>query len=216
MNNLNKIAGIDYSISSPAMCICTGDFKFENLQFFYVSEKKRWNNAQFLSGQIEGFKALDKEQFLDIDRITHLSTIFTDCIFDIIQDGEQVEIGVEDYAFAANGNITLLAESMGILKYKLRTDNHNVKPYAPTTIKKFARNVYPIDKQRKSDGKLIKMDKVAMYDAFVYDTGIDLLKEFGLTQLVTKSGTPTMGNPITDIVDAYFIAKYHYENTMKG
>ena len=50
----------------------------------------------------------------------------------------------------------------------------------------------------------------------MYDTGIDLLKEFGLTQLVTKSGPPTMGNPITDIVDAYFIAKYHNENTMKG
>ena len=38
-----------------------------------------------------------------------------------------------------------------------------------------------------------------MYEQFVKDTKIDLVKEFDQTKL---------NNPVTDIVDSYYIAKY--------
>lgn len=214
MKYLKKVAGIDYSVSSPAMCICVGEFKFENLKFYYVTQKPNFQKM-YLDGKIEGFAGLDK-QFIDIDRLSHLSDCFIDCINDNIDDGERVEIGIEDYAFQGSGNMTMLAENMGLLKYKLRQDHHSYFPYSPATIKKMARECFPKDIQRSKDGKLLKMDKQKMYEAFVYDTGVDLLKIYELDTLLTKSGQPTKGNPITDIVDSYFIAKHHYEMINKG
>ena len=42
-----------------------------------------------------------------------------------------------------------------------------------------------------------------MYEQFKKDTGVDLVKEFEQTKL---------NNPVTDIVDSYYIAKYGYES----
>ena len=47
-------------------------------------------------------------------------------------------------------------------------------------------------------------DKQLMYDSFLNHTGADLLKAFDMGKL---------NNPVTDIVDSYYIAKVGYENT---
>ena len=46
-------------------------------------------------------------------------------------------------------------------------------------------------------------DKLKMYEQFVKDTNVDLVKEFDQTKL---------NNPVTDIVDSYYIAKYGSES----
>ena len=41
-----------------------------------------------------------------------------------------------------------------------------------------------------------------MYEQFVKDTGVDLMKEFEQSKL---------NNPVTDVVDAYYVAKAGYD-----
>ena len=210
MEMSEKVVGIDYSVSCPAMCICLSkEFSFENCKFTYTTDSNNWNRKEYLDGQIIGHSALDPDMYADIDRLSHLSDLFMDDIMDHIDDGERLNVGLEDYAFAGNGKITLLAENMGILKLKLRDEHHVFHSYSPATIKKFARESFPVELQRMENGKLLIMDKQKMYEAFCYDTRVNLLEIFGLDSLLTKSGTPRRSNPITDIVDAYFIAKYH-------
>ena len=47
-------------------------------------------------------------------------------------------------------------------------------------------------------------DKQLMYDSFKKHTKIDLMKMFDMEKL---------NNPVTDIVDSYYIAKVGYENS---
>ena len=37
-----KIIGIDYSLSSPAICVCRGDFKFDNCKIYYLTNVKKY------------------------------------------------------------------------------------------------------------------------------------------------------------------------------
>ena len=62
---------------------------------------------------------------------------------------------------------------------------------APTTIKKFATGKGNANKEK-------------LYDAFVEETGIDIRKTLDISN---KSW-----NPVSDIVDAYYIAKYGFMN----
>jgi Holliday junction resolvasome RuvABC endonuclease subunit len=65
----------------------------------------------------------------------------------------------------------------------------------PSVIKKFATGKGNADKQK-------------MYEQFTKDTNTNLMKAFDI---------PTLNNPITDIVDAYYIAKKgYYESRMCG
>jgi Holliday junction resolvasome RuvABC endonuclease subunit len=78
-----------------------------------------------------------------------------------------------------------LAENMGILKHKL------YKAAIPVTI------IEPSRAKKIATGKG-NADKEAMYEAFMKETGVDLIKKFGQLKLT---------NPVTDIVDSYFILK---------
>ena len=75
---------------------------------------------------------------------------------------------------------------MGTLKHKLYKRSTPFESIVPGQIKKNA------------TGKG-NADKLKMYEQFVKDTNVDLMKEFDQTKL---------NNPVTDIVDSYYIAKY--------
>ena len=92
---------------------------------------------------------------------------------------------MEDYAFSAKGQITRIAELTAALKMKLYKRDIPYQKLSPSTIKKFAAN----------HGKATKW---MMYEAFVKETNINL------EDLLKCDGTD---NPITDIVDSYWIAK---------
>ena len=211
------IAGVDYSMSCPALCMYNGsveNFNFEDCTFSYITNHNVWSKSNLLDGKIVGYGSMSTDCF-DIDRMSHLSDTFLDCIDDINVNDSRVHVGLEDYAFQGKGKITLLAENMGILKYKLRENHHIAKSYTPLTIKKYARNFLPIEAQKNDKGKPVNMGKEEMHNAFREITGVDLLKVFGLEKLLTLKKAPTRSNPITDIVDAYFIARYHKEQVLK-
>ena len=51
--NKKKTIGIDYSLSSPAICICRGTYKFENCKIYYLTNVKKYE-GDFCNGKING------------------------------------------------------------------------------------------------------------------------------------------------------------------
>jgi len=186
-----RIAGIDYSMSSPAICTHIGNkWHYNNCNFYYLTsvkklatnfcEGKRWYQSQNrFHGTLQPKKHKnDEERF---DNISHWA--MKHCLkFDFV--------AIEGYAFGATGRVFQVAENTSILKHKLWETDTPFGVYSPSTIKKFA----------TGKGNATKED---MYDAWLKETGVDL-KE------IMIPNREKVGNPVTDIVDSYFICKYYY------
>jgi len=173
------IIGIDYSLTSPAVCINNG-----SLMFFYLTNKKKWIGQQ--SEDIIGYE--HKEWTDPIQRFKNIS----DFVIDIIFQTYNPKIFIEGYSFGSKGQgLFQIAENCGILKYRLLQKGYSYTTVVPSVVKKGA------------TGKG-NADKDMMYEAFVKETKIDLKKLFD---------TEKVGNPISDIVDSYFIQKVGYENS---
>ena len=78
-----------------------------------------------------------------------------------------------------------------MFKYKIYNSGIPLEVIPPTTVKKFA------------SGKG-NSDKEQMHQAFMEDTGVDL--RWKITPDKTK-----VGNPVSDIVDSYYICKYLHD-----
>jgi len=188
------IVGIDYSMSSPAICVCIGEFKIENCKFLYITNKKSAEGS-FESGRFEGI--LLKEWKHNAERFDKLASITRDYIFEHWPedlDGDAPTIGLEGYAMGAKGQVFNIGENTGMLKYYLQVlEGWELTTYAPSSIKKFA-----TDKGNAN--------KELMYEYFVKETNMDLSKVFGIDINPEK-----ITSPVSDIVDAYYIAKIHSE-----
>ena len=147
------IIGIDYSLTSPAVCIDNG-----NLMFYYLTNKKKWIGKQ--SEDIIGYE--HKEWTDPIQRFTYIS----DFVIDIIFQTYNPQIFIEGYSFGSKGQgLFQIAENCGILKYRLREKGYPYHTVVPSVVKKGA------------TGKG-NADKDMMYEAFVKETKIDLKKLF--------------------------------------
>lgn len=174
-----KIAGIDYSITSPAICIYDDSkpFCFENCEFRFLTDKKKYGKQIAPNIQGEFFKDYET----DTQRFDNISQWAIDTIKGVNQ------VALEGYAFSAQGLIFNLAENCGLLKYKIYKENLPLVIYEPGKIKKVAA------------GKGNSCKDI-MYEAFVEQTKVELLKVFD---------QKTLSNPVTDLVDSYFIIKTH-------
>lgn len=94
-------------------------------------------------------------------------------------------VGIENYAYNATGRVFNIAENTGVLKYKLHQAGIPLETINPSIIKKNA------------SGKG-NATKPMMYDAFYTETRVDLIEEMKMISL---------NNPITDIVDSYYVCK---------
>jgi Holliday junction resolvasome RuvABC endonuclease subunit len=125
-----------------------------------------------------------------IERFANLST----WALSIINKLTEPKIFIEGYSYGSKGQAVFqIAENGGILKYRLSQYDYRI--LVPSVIKKFATGKGNADKQK-------------MYEQFTKDTNTNLMKAFDI---------PTLNNPITDIVDAYYITKKgYYESRMCG
>ena len=171
-----KTIGIDYSLSSPAICVCRGAFKFENCKIYYLTNVKKYEgNFGNINGRLHLPYTTEQQRH---DQISDWALSIIDTAIG--------NIFIEGYSFGSKGLVFNLAENMGALKHKLYKRSTPFEMIVPGRIKKNA------------TGKG-NADKLKMYEQFVQDTNIDLMKEFDQTKL---------NNPVTDIVDSYYIAKY--------
>lgn len=180
---MNIIAGIDYSLTSPSIVVHNGEsWRFENCKYYYMTKSdKNLVNDGIFCGSIYPTYTTEYERYQKI----------ATWALKIVLDNQVSKCYIEGYAFAAVGRITQIAENTGLMKYSLWNMGVDFDIFAPTTIKKYATT--------KGNAK-----KDAMYEYWLLETGIDIRKKLNIK-------SEKMWNPVSDIVDAYYIAKLGYE-----
>ena len=185
--NPKTIVGIDYSLNSPAICIADDNFDFDKCTFHFLTSKKK-HIGQF-GKNVFGYE--HKEYTTPIERFSNISSWALDIIHK--HKKETAQIYIEGYSFGSKGQAVFqIAENCGILKYRLQLSTTLLyDTVVPSVVKKYASGKGNADKQ-------------FMYDAFKEHTKQDLIKLFDMGKL---------NNPVTDIIDSYYIAKVGYENS---
>ena len=156
------IIGIDYSLTSPAICVMNGD----KLNFYYLTSKKKYDGkmADNIEGQLHD----------DWDNPMHRFGLISDWVFYVLYDLHEgdYEIFIEGYSFGSKGQAVFqIAENCGILKYKLQMSPSMLyETIVPSVVKKYASGKGNADKQ-------------LMYDSFTKHTGVDLMKMFDMDKL---------------------------------
>ena len=181
------IIGIDYSMTSPAVCIGQTPFKYDTCKFMFITKNKKL--AGDYPPNIVGLPLYEYKD--NLERFIKLAEITVNWILThALSRYHGNKLGIEGYAFGAKGQVFNIGENTGILKLKLAEKVANdINVIAPSAIKKFA------------TGKG-NANKVLMYEAFVEETGDDLAKLFEFNPYTGQS-------PVSDIIDSYYIAKYN-------
>ena len=181
---MTMIAGLDWSMSCPAICIhdTKTPLEFKNCTFYFYIDSKKYDQSY---GNIHGFKATlhhsDEERYDNI-----ASWAIT-----ILKKHGVKEACLEGYAMGASGRVFNIAENIGLLKHKMWKEGIAFITPAPTAVKKLF------------TGKG-NSNKTAMYDAFL-NKGLDVDLEKLLNCASDKS-------PLADITDAYAMCDYFINN----
>jgi Holliday junction resolvasome RuvABC endonuclease subunit len=179
---MTTVIGVDYSLTSPAICV-SKDKTFANSNFYFLNDRKS------VVGQFENILGNYHDDYLtDQERYENLANWVLELLINFDKDTTYVMI--EDYSFGSKGRVFNLAENCGLLKYLLYKNGYKFFTVPPTVVKKFATGKGNATKEK-------------MYEAFVAETQIDL---HDIISPTTKLGSPT-----TDIVDAWYIARYMIE-----
>ena len=123
------IIGIDYSLTSPAICVMNG----EKLNFYYLTNKKKYDGK--MSDNIEG------QLHDEWDNPMHRFGLISDWVFYVLYDLHEgdYEIFIEGYSYGSKGQgLFQIAENCGILKYRLEQDVLSYKSVVPSVVKKGA------------------------------------------------------------------------------
>lgn len=183
---MHIIAGIDYSLCGPCICVFEGGarFTFDDCSFYYLTDTKKYAKT-FL-------KNIHGEMFSEWNQEMERYQSIADWAIDILKDCTQVAL--EGYAYSATGKVFHIAENTGVLKYKMFQEGLPVTIVPPTEVKKYG------------SGKG-NADKTAMHAAFLRETGVDL-------RAVMTPDKKDITSPVSDIVDAYYICKKLHSDTM--
>jgi Holliday junction resolvasome RuvABC endonuclease subunit len=198
MNKPLCVVGIDYSISSPAICIHFGDtWHISNCEFHFFQSLKK--HEDFIVHGLDTNKFVSYPSQLKDDKIfsqTEKYDFISDwAINTFISEAHSSDIIVflEGYAFGASkGSLPYnIAENTGLLKYKLFTHNIPVTTVQPTTVKKYA----------TSKGNA---SKILLEETFEREHNMNLRRLFNQTD--------KQFNPSSDIIDAYYICSYGFDS----
>lgn len=159
---------------------------FEGSSFFFLTSEKR--NTGMVLPNVRG--DLHSDYLVEQERHDNISNYF----LRLLEEHAQVEFHIilEDYSFGSKGRVFNLAENCGLLKHKLWQSKYIFDTIAPTVLKKFA------------TGKG-NANKDAMYASFLAAGNPDINKTISPKKA-------TIGNPVSDIVDSYYLALYRYNN----
>ena len=192
---MKKLAGVDYSLTSPAICIWkepddNRQFNFNMCDVYYLETAQRLKRAE--------------HEILNLHTEIYPEWKTEEQRHDLLSDWAMSKISgcqvfIEGYAFATSGksHVRSVAENSGLLKHKMYKIKQPFTSVPPSVIKKYA------------TGKG-NANKDLMYDAFSKESNTppDLQK-------ILRPKSNKLTNPTTDIVDSYWICKYGYESKSK-
>lgn len=153
-----RIIGIDYSLSSPCICICdASEFNFLKCKFYYLTSNKKHDIDV---DNIQG--TLHKDYICNEQRYDNIAK----WVLELLKEGDIVYM--EGYSMGSTGMVFNIAENAGLLKNYLWHWNFDYNIVPPTVIKKFATGKGNANKQ-------------IMQDVFEETTGYYIKKKLSLT-----------------------------------
>lgn len=179
---MTTVIGIDYSLTSPCVCVCR-DKSFSNSYFYFLNDRK---SAQGTHGNILGDP--HEDYITDQERYENIANWVLEILENFNKD--ELYVMIEDYSFGSKGKVFNIAENCGILKYLLFKNGYRFFTVPPTVVKKFATGKGNATKEK-------------MYEQFFSETEIDLQH--------ILSPTTKLGSPTTDVIDSWYIARYLLE-----
>jgi Holliday junction resolvasome RuvABC endonuclease subunit len=153
-----RIVGIDYSLTSPCICICdTDNFGFSKCKFYYLTSNKKLDiDVDNIHGDLHKDFICNEERYYNI----------THWVINLLQEGDIIYM--EGYSMGSTGMVFNIAENTGLLKHFLWSLNYDYNIVAPTQIKKFASGKGNANKQ-------------LLQDVFEENTGYYIKKKLSLT-----------------------------------
>jgi len=179
------LAGIDYSYTSPAICVYDTDteLKFDNLKFYNMNDKKK---MQGVYGDVHNIAITNFPAYL-----TQEERFRNICYWasNILKYGQVDEVCIEGYSFGASSGLVFnIAENASLIKQYMDLAGIPFTTPTPSQVKK--------NLSGKGNSK-----KDAMVAAFH--------QEFPNHKLHEILGVKEMTKPIDDIVDSYAVLKCH-------
>ena len=153
-----RIVGIDYSLTSPCICICDSEqFGFSKSKFYYLTSNKKLDiDIDNIHGDLHKDYNSDQERYYNI----------TKWVMSLLQEGDIIYM--EGYSMGSTGMVFNIAENAGLLKHYLWSQKYDYNIIAPTQIKKFATGKGNANKQ-------------LLQDVFEENTGYYIKKKLSLT-----------------------------------
>lgn len=181
-------------MTSPSICVFDGKrFSLGNCHFHFLTDRK-YLIETFKHKTV--FKATGYEvpwkYINNTDRFNQISK----WAMKIINEAEPDHIAIEGYSMGSTtGRAFDIAENTMLLKYKMYNKGWK-EPliYAPTSVKKFATG-------KGNAGKQL------LLEAFKTENNVNLNDILGM-----KTQKPA--NPVSDIIDSYYITKMLHEDSM--
>jgi len=180
---MTMFAGIDYSMTSPAICVGS-KLDFDSCKIFYYTTKIKLQGKT--GTNIYGMMAPPYEH--EMERYHNI----TEWAMSILLKFKVTEVCLEGYSMGSNGSrVFNIGENTGILKHTLWSKGIKYSTPAPTQVKKHF------------TGKG-NANKDAMHQCFLDKTCVNIAELFG---------QKTDSNPVSDIVDSYAMFDYGMTNS---
>ena len=171
--------GIDYSMTSPAVCVGDGLSIDNSIIYYYTNNKRLIFENDKIRGKLQESFDNEQKRFYNITRwVLNILDLYSNVY----------NISIEGYSFASKGQVFNIGENTGLVKHYLWMAGYSFDVVAPTTIKKFFTG--------KGNAK-----KDLMYRNFVDKTGYDLAELDSKIFSIDKS-------PCSDIIDSFAITNY--------
>lgn len=175
-----NIAGLDWSMTSPAICVADAgsSFRYQDCKIHFFSKKADNTTQLFPYDPITNWDS-QEERF-------HW---YANWALDVLWQYDVKSVAIEGYAFGSTSGLVFnIGESTGTLKQILWKKGISFETVPPTVVKKFATT------KGNANKDLLRME-------FEKQTGYKKLKE-------VLHETEKQHNPSSDIIDAFFIAKW--------
>lgn len=178
------VAGIDYSISSPSLCIwdTETDFTHKNFKFFVLEKsttKKEQKRRETLSEEWKNNISIKNKCLILKENIPEY-IVMADYFVSILSEYGVKKVFMESYAYAGKGKVFNLAEATGLLKTFICLSGIKIKLYEPLHVKKIFTGNGRASKER-------------MIDSYNEKFSLDIRKIYGINM---------SDSPLSDIVDS--------------